>query len=430
MTEPEDLVRSTTRAIASTVRDVPPLRLDPAEGRLLPFAPVGRRARRLRGWLAPVAAAAVVLAVAASLVIMRGIPNGRVVPAGRPASSPSVPTYYAALSATGNDLVVGDTFTGGRLATVPAPKGTTFGAASAAADDRTFVVDAVPTSGADRSATWYQLRISPGSAPAARLTRLPIPAIPVSLFGAATVSPSGTELALMLQPARGMLKQEPTTTTLRIYSVGTGRLLRSWSTGYLHVLAAASPSATPNNTLSWVQGDRAVAFNTYRLIMNTSSSGTWTTTVRVIDVSSADGDLIEKSHAVTSGCPGPPGALAPPLAADGRTVLCAAALLPYVEAAPKPGRSLELTWSAYSTPTSVRTLGQLSVRIPAARAITDAIGVQWASAFGASMIVDWGTGVGTAPLTAHFGMVSAGRFVPLPLPADVTGLNPLSEIAW
>ena len=65
------------------------------------------------------------------------------------------------------------------------------------------------------------------------------------------------------------------------------------------------------------------------------------------------------------------------------------------------------------------------------RVSTDAIGVQWADASGTVMIVDWGVGISTAPLEAHFGVVSQGRFVPLPTPtAGVTGLNPLSEIAW
>ena len=34
-----------------------------------------------------------------------------------------------------------------------------------------------------------------------------------------------------------MIRPTATTTDLRIYSVSTGRLLRSWSTNYLHVLA-------------------------------------------------------------------------------------------------------------------------------------------------------------------------------------------------
>ena len=174
MTRAEDLVRATTRAIASTVRDVPPLRLAPAETRAPSpaFAPPTRRARRLRGWLAPVTAAAVVLAVAVSLVIIRDIPNGRVVPPASPASPVSVPAYYVAISAPAHDVRRAQRPRGRRhvhrrqLATVAPPKGTMFGGVTAAADDRTFVVDTLPDSYADArpaARTWYLLRISPGS---------------------------------------------------------------------------------------------------------------------------------------------------------------------------------------------------------------------------------------------------------------------------
>jgi len=233
--------------------------------------------RRLRGWLAPVTAAAVVLAIAASLVLIRDIPNGRVVAVARPASSPAGPAYYVSLSAPAtaprNDLVVGDTRTGGRLANIAAPKGTVFGVVTAAADDRTFITDTVPTSGRTRSATWYLLRLSPGAASPARLTRLPIPATPAGLLGAAAVSGSGTELAVLLQPFQQMLQQTASTTTLRIYSVGTGRLLHAWSTRYQHIAAGVFPSATLNDSLSWVDGDRAVAFDTYRYVTLADSTG-------------------------------------------------------------------------------------------------------------------------------------------------------------
>jgi DNA-directed RNA polymerase specialized sigma24 family protein len=142
MTEPEDLVRSTTRAIAGTVRDVPPLRLAPAVDDLRSFAPRARRWRRLRGWLAPVTTAAAVLAVAVSVVIIRDISNGPVVPPAASASALTVPPrYYVAIPGAGtgwypdaataskqsfprNDLVVGDTATGKRLATIASPPDT------------------------------------------------------------------------------------------------------------------------------------------------------------------------------------------------------------------------------------------------------------------------------------------------------------------
>ena len=330
MTEPEDLVRSTTRAIASTVREVPPLRLTPARGDVLPFAPVPGRARRLPGWLAPVAAAAVVLAVAASLVIVRDIPNGRVVPAVSQAAPASVPAYYAALSGPaasgGNDLVVGATFTGRRLAVVPSPKGTLFEVVTAAADDRAFIVGALATSGAVRNVTWYGLRISPGASPAARLARLPIPATPVSLLGSAAVSPSGSELAVMLQSPQGAPRPTAVTTTLRIYSAATGRLLRSWSTrSPVHILAGHHPDPISNDSLSWVDGDRLVAFDTYQYTASRHGSsmsyGSLLTKVRMVDLTAGGSDLIADSRAVTSGCAGLPESV-PPLTADGQSVLC------------------------------------------------------------------------------------------------------------
>ena len=86
MSREEGLIRSTAVAIAATVREVPPLRLPTVTDDLRRVArhPRGTRgargARRLRGWLVPAAAAAVVLAIALSLVLIRDIPNGRAAP--------------------------------------------------------------------------------------------------------------------------------------------------------------------------------------------------------------------------------------------------------------------------------------------------------------------------------------------------------------
>ena len=75
-----------------------------------------------------------------------------------------------------NDLVVGDARTGKQLTTLAPPNGSTFFGVTAAADDRTFVVDTLPLvkplnpmAGRD----WYLLRLAPGSSTPARLTRLP-----------------------------------------------------------------------------------------------------------------------------------------------------------------------------------------------------------------------------------------------------------------
>src|SRR6516162_3811899 len=72
----EDRARAAMRAIAGTVNDAPPLRLVevPKSRRSLP----GRGLVRVRwgGWLAPLAAAVVVLAVAVSLVVIKSIDGG------------------------------------------------------------------------------------------------------------------------------------------------------------------------------------------------------------------------------------------------------------------------------------------------------------------------------------------------------------------
>jgi hypothetical protein len=69
----EDRARAAMRAIAGTVNDAPALRLAevPKSRRSLP----GQGLVRLRwgGWLAPVAAVVVILAVAGSLIVVKSI---------------------------------------------------------------------------------------------------------------------------------------------------------------------------------------------------------------------------------------------------------------------------------------------------------------------------------------------------------------------
>ena len=87
----EDRARAAMRAIAGTVDDAPPLRLAavPKSRRSLP----GRGLVRLRwgGWLAPLAAAVAVLAVAVSLIVVKSIDGGGpAAPTGLSGSSASV----------------------------------------------------------------------------------------------------------------------------------------------------------------------------------------------------------------------------------------------------------------------------------------------------------------------------------------------------
>jgi hypothetical protein len=290
MSREEDLIRSTTRAIALTVREVPPLRLEQAADELRsparePRRDHGNRPRRWRSWAAPLTAAAVVVVLAIALVIVKDIPNGSAVPANRSTAAPgaaSVPRYFVALKQLAgdmnspdqrNDIVVGDSLTGKTLATLAPPARTAFESVSAAADDRTFVIFAVTSStgsfevnskDATLTANFYEVRLAPGSVHPATLTRLPIKpqTAPASFarldvgafssyFGAA-VSLSGQELAV------------PEGTTphglmVKVFSVATGRLLHQWTSTDVNVVQQPS--------LAWIDGDRELAVVTRNMVI-------------------------------------------------------------------------------------------------------------------------------------------------------------------
>ena len=189
------------------------------------------RPRWVLTWQGPVAAVAVVLLVAASLVALKSLRNEH---AGTPAASASpiagrsltpgaVPRYYVtenwvndAKSKTGSELawVATDSRTGKPIGYVPLPNPQSLIGfpVAGAADDRTFVVAGAVTRQAVvkraghptglglpvlESLNWYLLRVSPGSADPARLTALPIPH--TAAYGEITgmaLSGDGSELAV------------------------------------------------------------------------------------------------------------------------------------------------------------------------------------------------------------------------------------------
>ena len=100
----EDRARAAMRAIAGTVSDAPPLRLAevPRSRRSLP----GRGLVRIRwsGWLAPLAAAVVILAVAVSLIVVKSIDGGGpAAPSGLSGSSASVSITLSPVAPTSAD---------------------------------------------------------------------------------------------------------------------------------------------------------------------------------------------------------------------------------------------------------------------------------------------------------------------------------------
>ena len=490
MSREEDLVRSTAAAIAATVPEVPPLRLPTvgdgphavarhargtrgAPGRRgAPATPGRRAAGRLRGWLVPAGAAAVVLAIALSLVFIRHIPSGGVAAAARPAPAvDGVPAYYAGLAKAGiaatspEEIVVGQTVTGKRLATVTPPAGTTFAGITGAADDRTFVVDTQPGSLDPEGEpwqprTWYLLRIDPGSATAARLTPLPIPptAQGTNVAGIA-LSPDGTDLAVAVQPDG--LNDPSAPTYLRVYSVATGAVLHSW-----FATAASDASGQPqlfdgskeagpdsNLALGW-DGQRGLAFGYSRVIPAKTADGSDLTPptftlvqIRYLSLQAKDGgDLISASQVVASLARGTR-MLPTPL-------LCGVATLDHVLVTGDRPTLICGGFGGGSCPG-----GTATTHCAAKAAIFDLGLVEYTDGASAptrvlatyttrffsvmALLPLWSNPAGTTQLgllnnsrsatALQFGIFSKGRFTALPMPPTAGGgydRSPLNYVAW
>jgi hypothetical protein len=481
MSRDEDLIRSTAAAIAATLQEVPPLRLSTATD-----SPrtVGRPARRSRrphphGWLVPAAAAAAVLAIALCLVLIRDIPNGRVAPPTRPVPAvDGVPAYYAGLAKTSDaqtspeQIVVGDTVTGKRLATVAPPTGTTFAAITGAADDRTFVVDTQPGSLDPESEpwqprTWYLLRIDPGSAHPARLTPLPIPgtAAGTNVMGIA-LSPDGTELAVALQPDG--LNDPSAPTYLRVYSVASGAALHSWFSTATRdgssepQFFAGTKYAGPdsNLALAWV-GQSGLAFGYSRVIPGKTIDGSQVTSrkvtlaqVRFIPLQAKNGgDLITAGTVLANLAPGPREAPAPlacglqtldsilvadqGATSDGPTLLCGATggtrggLDPKTMCASQPAFSLGLVEYAAGASAPSRVLARYASRCGGPLLTLQPL---WSNSTGTIQLGLLGLRKDGSVATPQFGTFTKGAFKTLPMPGTdgngAAGPDPLNYIAW
>lgn len=463
----EDGARAAMRAVAGSITDAPPLRLDPArlalprsdearqadEWALRTPSPAANRPgrvrrgtgrmRRHRAWLAPLAAAAVIVAIALSLVLVKIHPNARVVPASAPVSVPagSVPRYFVEIDPSGESpastsgLLIADTYTGQTVATVPPPAGMTFQSVSAASDDRTFVLFGTPATPQWSTGSWYQLRIAPGTAHPATLTRLPVRPLPH--VEAMAVSGSGRDLAVV---QTGADTTQPD--VLSIYSLATGQVLHSWTTRYgSRVLPDFGQNADGPvadwPTLTWVDGDRRIAYLGDPSPSAAGNSFTWT--MRELDVTATGSSLQADSQVVWTeqtpnsgrdkyGCD-----LNNPLAVSptGRSFVCASGT------AAANGERL-MKWLVY--PTGANSSGRLVYQLHSnmgsgssgyGSGMSDNDLVLWANPSGSTVIALWWRFVGNQPGDVHFGVISDGRFSPLP-PTLITtpALYSPTAIAW
>lgn len=390
----EDRVRAATRAIAGTVHEVRPLVLPDS------FSTV-RPPHHRRGWMAPAIAAAAMIAIAVTLVTIRNARNTHPLVPVSPATSREVPEYYVGLNNVPGQrqVVVGNTFTGTRLATISPPAHSAFAAVTGAADDRTFIVGAksYPYSFTRSDAepqTWYLLRISPGTDYPARLTRLSIPATPSGLdvVGLA-LSADGSKFAVAVQPNTSF---DSGPETLRIYSVATGALLGTWTGPTSDFGYAISGTTDDNIYLSWLADGHTVAFD-------------YGEGVRMLDTSHPGHDLIAGSRPVPWSS-NPQACSEPVVTSDGKTLACLAF------------RSGEFREYSTATGKLIRTLYR-TARVP------DGL-VLWASSSGDTLIADllpsliYGATTGST-----VGVVTQGKFRRLSF-SLTNGVPAVKGIAW
>ena len=273
----EDRIRAATRAAADTVapNSVPPLRL-PAD-RLF-RARSGSLASVWGRWLAPMAAAAAVVAVAVAMVTVGrtvnrapvgsgGVPSARPGPVrmGPPISSyvasGRVPRYYVSIESHGNPnfhpsyAVVRATSTGAALETVVPAAGGTVVAVTAAADDRTFVLDTQPWDNANQAfapRTFLLLRLSPSGSELSQ-TRLAVSVPGGQLMTGFALSPDGRKLAIAVQPDND--KREPDLTEVKVITLATG-VTRTWTAN-----GTIGFGADDARSLSWADNERTLAFD-------------------------------------------------------------------------------------------------------------------------------------------------------------------------
>jgi len=453
VTPVEDRTRAAMDAITGLVEGVPPLTLPPPDGaasRRRGRVPSPRR--RWGSLLAPTAAAAAVLAIAIALVAVRDMPGGRRAPAASPAlPAAAVPRYYVTFTAprgfttTPVSLVLGATLTGKKLFTLRPPRYSSFAGITGAADDRTFVAETQRYPWGvwgqeGRSRTWYLVRIvGTGSQVALRMTRLPIPRTPVGtcILGI-SLSPDGTKLAVATEPCstNPSIPQQ-----LRVYSVATGAVLRSWSTppGQGPLYSTGPDGPDDNAVVSWV-GDGALAF------LGAPAGSKGVVYVMVLDISRPDGDLVSSARPAVLlqradterhapfGCGGNIwGDVL--ITGDGKSYVCggsgaSSARLPALYCLKRP------TWNTVAFagyPLATRKpRGFLSGYLTGCSGYNVGAYALWANATGSTVIGYMFFGDKTS---GRFGVFSRGAFRPLPIPVpgnsyQYFGGSLLNQVAW
>ena len=401
MSRLEDEIRETLRSEAARLGEVRPLQLPPVAATRGPRAvPRARWARWLRAWQGPAVAVAVVVLIATTLVILKSLGNEPamvrmvspypIVTQSATATAGTAPRYYVELGvpkkARGWAIIVGDEQAGKTIDTFPLPTGDALfsAAVSGAADDRTFVVSAAVSLGVGGSPTWYLVRIFPGAADPVRITTLSIKLPAGEYDSGIALSGDGTELAVVAHPFGASLSSDEPL-KLQVYSVATGRLQHSWTSGF----RASLGNPQPVSDLSWV-GDSTLGFVvTYSPEVREE--------VRTLDVSKSGTNLLADSRLVWSqyvpaaphGTRNAPHACDTPfLTGNGQAVVCGNSTYS------RSDKRLSAVWLAYplATPTLPRVIGSVQAAENVS-GFNGSISVNWTNPSGTEVIGSWNTSI-------------------------------------
>ena len=180
-------------------------------------------------------------------------------------SSGAVPRYYVSIESLGNPnfnpsyAVVRSTVTGAAMGTVAASADRTVVAVTAAANDRTFILDEQPSVSASPNAnqsfeprSFTKLSLGPDGH-VLSLAQVPLSVAAGQLMTGFALSPDGTKLAIAVQPDNN--KREPDLTEVKVVTLATGATM-TWT-------ANGTMGFGPDDarSLSWTDNERTLAFD-------------------------------------------------------------------------------------------------------------------------------------------------------------------------
>jgi hypothetical protein len=408
----EDRLRAATRARADLVRDIRPLELpEQAPGR------ARRVARAWGGWLVPVAAAAVVVALALTLVAVRHAAAPPAAPAlASPPAGPApasvlakIPRYYAAITQDGSIryFTVTDVRTGKHVVGLTAPGDGFLDGVSASSDDKTFISTFSTKVNQDTTRwTVQKIRLFPHPGLALSIAVIAVQDTDNAAHLDAYLSPNGREVAVQFERVTGTT----VTTTIQMYHAteSSPAPLRTWT--------ATMRGAAPIGDLSWRDG-QSLEFSTPASAVTGAQPPAYSHE-RALNTTAPSGDLMTASRVIFSGPPpsDPASCAALRITPDGQTAICGTQV---TAGSGSPGCAAGLGLLAYSVRTGQRERVLAGYPQPCSAGIGIPV---WADTTASTVVgLFWQTS-GRSTRTV-LGVAAGGKLysLPLPLPGILAG---------